>query len=69
MKFAQKFSTQEWDLFTFDLIKQKYTTSIGDLASKLNDFKGINLKEQEKQDIWDTFKVSIGESNLPLNQR
>ena len=39
------------------------------MATKLDEFKGIHLKEHEKQDIWDTFKVSGADQNLPLNQR
>lgn len=31
VKIAKQFSPQEWDLFTYDLIKSNYLITIGDL--------------------------------------
>ena len=35
MKIALKFTNQEWDLFTYDLIKQRYQIKIKDLCNML----------------------------------
>lgn len=69
MRFSKQFQTQEWDLFTYDMIKQNYQISIEELANKLQSYKGIKLSEKNKHDIWDIFKVSQAEESEPLDQR
>ena len=67
-KIAAKFTSQEWDLFTYDLIKTEYKIKISDLLQKLEDYKQIKLQEQQIKNIWDSFKVNSNDDDL-LDQR
>jgi hypothetical protein len=57
-KIASKFTSQEWDLFTYDLIKTEYKIKISDLLQRLENYKQIKLQDQQIKNIWDSFKLN-----------
>lgn len=69
MKLALKFTSQEWDLFTYDLIKSSYKIKIGDLLSKLDSYKGIKFSNEETRNLWECYKLSDSESGLAIEER
>lgn len=42
-----QFSPQEWDLFTYELIKSNYIIKIGELLAKIESYKGLKLTQSE----------------------
>ena len=62
MKISLKFTNQEWDLFTYDMIKSAYKISIADLQNKLESYKGIKLSDTEIKNLWEAYKVNENDS-------
>lgn len=58
MKIAIKFTNQEWDLFTFELIKMRYQIKIKDLSSMLLSYKGVVLSQEEIKYLYEAYKVN-----------
>jgi hypothetical protein len=58
MKIALKFSNQEWDLFTYELIKLQYQIKIKDLQKLLSHYKGIVLDQDQLRNLYEACKVS-----------
>ena len=66
MKISLKFTNQEWDLFTYDMIKSAYKISISDLQNKLESYKGIKLSDTEIKNLWEAYKVNENDSIYPI---
>lgn len=54
---SQKMERQEWELFTSEIIKNKYKVTLGFLNQLLEQFTNQSLTKQEMQSIFETFKV------------
>jgi hypothetical protein len=69
MKISLKFTNQEWDLFTYDIIQSAYKITIADLQNKLESYKGIKLSDTELKNLWEAYKVSESDSIHPISER
>jgi len=55
---SQKLPRQEWELFSSELIKTQYRTTLGQLSQLLEQFTSQPLTKQQMVAIFETFKVN-----------
>ena len=54
---SEKVDREEWEVLTTELIKKKYTVTIQELIKLLGNYSSKKISDQQKEAIWETFKV------------
>ena len=49
--------SQEWELFTSEIIKKDYKVTLGELSQSLSNFTNVPLTTKQMQNIFETYKV------------
>ena len=63
--FSQKMQSQEWELFTSELIKKEYKVTLRDLSQLLLNFTNKELSRRQMTNIYETYKVHRNAEDNP----